>query len=101
MQTQHETNQMRSEFSANKALFETFQVAKKVAQAFNKKSEAKLSDMQSMKEFGWIPADSVAPNRHSESFIDLVQTRLVVFSGLSFGEAMKLTFEIKNFLKTP
>lgn len=47
---------MRSEYSANKALFETafsntFQVAKKVAQAFNKKSEAKLNDMQSMKEF--------------------------------------------------
>ena len=47
---------MRSEYSANKALFETafsntFQVAKKVAQAFNKKPEAKLSDMQSMKEF--------------------------------------------------
>lgn len=53
---------MRSEFSANKALFETafsntFQVAKKMAQAFNKKTvssirpEAKLADMQSMKEF--------------------------------------------------
>lgn len=42
---------MRSEYSANKALFETFQVAKKVAQAFNKKPKAKLSDMQSMKEW--------------------------------------------------
>ena len=47
---------MHSEYSANKALFETafsntFQVAKKVAQAFNRKGEAKLADMQSMKEF--------------------------------------------------
>lgn len=51
-----------------------------------------------MKGFGWIPMDSVVPDRHSESFIDLVQTRLVVFSGMSFGQAMELTFKIKTFL---
>lgn len=47
---------MRSEFSANKALFETafsntFQVAKKIASCVNSKAQSKLSDMQSMKEF--------------------------------------------------
>lgn len=47
---------MRSEYSANKALYETFQIAKKVAQTFNKnvssiRPEAKLSDMDSMKAF--------------------------------------------------
>ena len=43
---------MKSEFSANKDLFETYQAAKAVAKLFNNgKAEAKLSDMQSMKEF--------------------------------------------------
>lgn len=53
---------------------------------------------EDMKGFGWMPMDSVVPDRNSESFIDLVQTRLVVFSGLTFGQAMELTFKIKTFL---
>jgi hypothetical protein len=47
---------------------------------------------------GWIPRAAVVPNRYSESFIDLVLTRLTVFSKLSFGEATKLTFEIQQYL---
>ena len=52
-----------------------------------------------MKDCGWIPADTTVPNRDSESFIDLVLTRLTVFTSLSFGEASKLTFEIQQYLK--
>lgn len=52
-----------------------------------------------MISLGWIPADSEAPNRYSENFIDLVLTRLAVFSNLSFGDATRLTFEIKHFLE--
>lgn len=51
-----------------------------------------------MIENEWIPADSVVPNRYSESFIDMVLARLTVFSGMSFGEATRLTFEIKCYL---
>lgn len=52
-----------------------------------------------MKERGWIPTEAVPPNRLSECFMDLVLTRLTVFSGLTFGEATKLTFEIKEYLE--
>lgn len=51
-----------------------------------------------MKGLGWVPAESIPPNRYSESFIDLVWTRLTVFSDLSFGDATRLTFEIKEHL---